>query len=89
LTYAKDVVEAYKECNCKIVEVSLGIVQKPITNAGRIRAMSDEDLAKYFTRFYLGISEINGVPVTMDDSFESEFCKWLKQPAEEVSNDTT
>ncbi len=48
LTYAKDVVDAYEESNCKIVEVSLAIVPEAKTNADRIRAMSDEELADFF-----------------------------------------
>lgn len=57
------------------------------TNADRIRAMSDEGIAKLFTK---AVSD--GCPPQMDwdckkeedgwDSCDKCWCKWLKQPAE-------
>ena len=59
----------------------------PFTNADRIRAMSDEEIAKLFTQ---AVSD--GCPPKMDwtckkneegwDGCDKCWCKWLKQPAE-------
>ena len=85
LTYAKDVVDAYEESNCKIVEVSLTIVPEAKTNADRIRAMSDEELEVEIHSISLGRKpwcdyhcENEG-----DDGCDNCIKKWLKQPAEE------
>ena len=80
LTYAKDVVDAYEECNCKIVEVSLTIVPEAKTNADRIRAMSDEELAQFLnTRGCPSENHSNCFEMSCKHCWE----KWLKQPAEE------
>lgn len=62
---------------------------KVMTNGDRIRAMSDEGLAKAFTA-----TVANGCPPQMDwdcakdkngwDACDACWCKWLKQPVEEV-----
>ena len=55
--------------------------QKPQTNADRIRAMSDEQLAKLFMDFAVKCYDDCGVSaeiITTDYVME-----WLKQPAEE------
>ena len=66
-------------------DTALGCVNrvagKPMTNADRIRAMSDEELAKI-------IEHELGCPVTGDCEKMSRDCKacwldWLQQPAEE------
>lgn len=59
----------------------------PCTNADRIRAMSDEEIAKIFTS-----AVANGCPPKMDwdcakdeygwDACDACWCKWLQQPAE-------
>ena len=51
---------------------------KPDTNADRIRAMSDGELACYFS---LVENRKNGGTVFEDTS--DEWLKWLKQPVEE------
>lgn len=73
LTYAKDVVDAYEESNCRIVEVSLAIVPEAKTNADRIRAMSDEELAAW-------MAECNAYG---ENAEASQWLPWLQQPAEE------
>ena len=60
---------------------------KPMTNGDRIRAMTDEELAKLFTQ-----TVVDGCPPDMDwtckkdeegwDACDSCWLKWLKQPAE-------
>ena len=80
LHYAKDVVDAYEGCNCKIVEVSLAIAPEVQTNADRIRAMSDEELAVFLVsvenrRRGNGCGAVWHLP---DIALE-----WLQQPAEE------
>lgn len=58
------------------------------TNADRIRAMTDEELADLFTR-----TVADGCPPNMDwdckkddggwDACDECWCKWLQQPAED------
>ena len=79
LTYAKDVVDEHEECNCKIVEVSLAIVPEAKTNADRIRAMSDEELADVVAN---GVGCVRKAPHCMEEDCTPCILKWLKQPAE-------
>lgn len=51
--------------------------QKPMTNADRIRNMSDEELAKHFSGLICDINE--GVEY---HEAQSRWLEWLKQPAE-------
>lgn len=66
----------------------IGFSRVPMTNADRIRAMTDKEIAK------LLVDAVSiGCPFKMDWSCEKEkdgwdacdacWCKWLKQPAEE------
>ena len=89
LNYAKDVVDAYEECNCKIVEVSLAVVPEAKTNADRIRAMSDEELAGLLYAACAGVG-------FCDNCYAEKCCpgksigaweEWLKQPAEGEGNE--
>lgn len=67
----------------------LGEVWEAMTNADRIRAMSDENLAKVFTD-----AVADGCPPRMDwdcskdengwDACAACWCKWLQQAAEEI-----
>ena len=83
LTYAKDVVDAYEESNCKIVEVSLAIVPEAKTNADRIRAMSDEELASLFVKAPLCRASETKVDCRQTKSCLECLTEWLKQPAED------
>lgn len=51
---------------------------KPKTNADRIRAMSDEELAEYFAE--IGNDASNGISYSENPE---EWLEWLQQPAEE------
>ena len=83
LTYAKDVVDAYEESNCKIVEVSLAIVPEAKTNADRIRAMSDEELAWELMTWRIETeAKHHGVESNYPNTQKS-ILEWLKQPAED------
>lgn len=53
------------------------ILFQPMTNADRIRAMSDEELAKHFSGLICDINE--GVEY---HEAPSRWLEWLKQPAE-------
>ena len=71
-----------KEYNaiCPLTNMAKPITEYKMTNADRIRAMSDEELAKIIER------EL-GCPVTGDCEKMSKDCKacwldWLQQPAE-------
>lgn len=51
---------------------------RPQTNADRIRAMSDEELAEYFAE--IGNDASNGISYSENPE---EWLEWLKQPAED------
>lgn len=53
--------------------------QKEMTNADRIRAMSDEELAKHFSGMICDINE--GVEYHENPN---RWLEWLKQPVDEV-----
>lgn len=68
---------------------ALDNAKKPQTNADRIRAMSDEDLAVWMTSIRL--DTINEMCKKFDIEIEmpvptventADVCEWLKQPAE-------
>ena len=63
------------------------VIGKPMTNADRIRSMSDEELAELIDR------ETDSCAPTGDCEKMSRDCKacwleWLKQPAEEDKHET-
>lgn len=77
-------VETGRDENTVTVEQRKGICrtcngsgEKPITNADRIRATSDEALAKHFSGLICDINE--GVEY---HEAPSRWLEWLKQPAE-------
>jgi len=92
LAYARDVVDAYEENNCKIVEVSLEIMPEVKTNADRIRAMSDEELAHFMVERNINESTLQLfdkdyalTAVQIESLKQRLYCacmQWLKQPAE-------
>ena len=58
---------------------------EPITNADRIRAMSDEELADFIDRCEMGdIDYANTFCDLCNGQYECDQCRldWLKQPAE-------
>ena len=65
--------------------------EKPQTNADRIRALSDDELAEWLARTHVAIAaavlEIANFPWDKPDGFEGgvkeEVLQWLKQPAKE------
>ena len=60
----------YKDCPCRT---------EPITNADRIRAMSDEELADVVAN---GVGCVLKAPHCMDVDCTPCILKWLQQPAE-------
>ena len=76
------------ELRLKDAELPMGVVPKKPTNADRIRAMSDEELALWICGVY-DIEEengkfINGIIIPGYAPHDIE--EWLQQPAEEVDN---
>ena len=66
----------YKDCPCRT---------EPITNADRIRAMSDEELAEFIDRCEM--NDIDYAKTFCDlcnGQYECDQCRldWLKQPSE-------
>ena len=57
---------------------------EPITNADRIRAMSDEELCNAIKKTYIGMAPWCDHHCTLDDDCKCNTClkEWLKQPAE-------
>ena len=66
-----------------------GIVKVPMTNADRIRAMSDEELSEFISRIEIGDFGQQVYGKTFCDmckgQYECDDCRlwWLQQPAEE------
>lgn len=64
----------------------IGFSRVPMTNADRIRAMSDEELAKLFCGFCKNAKICEGCPMCDGKCAESELAEswveWLQQPAE-------
>ena len=57
--------------------------EKPLTNADRIRAMSDEELARYMLQFVIDCVVASGIEnPKWNDGSEEEMIAWLKQPAD-------
>lgn len=57
---------------------------EPITNADRIRAMSDEELAEHEINIMLAVMEtLNIANLANPKEAERLLLNWLKQPAEE------
>lgn len=77
----------YRGSTCAAQRAKFGLGD-PQTNADRIRAMSDEEIAKIFTS-----AVADGCPPKIDwdcakdeygwDACDACWCKWLQQPAEE------
>lgn len=67
-----------------------GIVKVPMTNADRIRAMSDEELAEFISRIEIGDFGPQVYGKTFCDmckgQYECDDCRlwWLQQPAGEA-----
>ena len=57
------------------------IGEAPKTNADRIRAMSDEKLAKWILQFAIDCAELTlGESCSFEDGSEETMVEWLKQP---------
>ena len=75
-----------KEYNaiCPLTNMATPVTEYRMTNADRIRAMSDEELAAFLLNFFVEHMDINGIPheeVTAADKLE--LLRQLQQPAEE------
>ncbi len=55
---------------------------EPITNADRIRAMSDEELAEMLWKTGRNYRAVCADPVVDHDEQYAELVKWLQQPVE-------
>ena len=66
------------------------IVEKPQTNADRIRAMSDEELAEQLSKtvveamcyYHSAEKSLDKMPKEIWDNLVKEYLEWLKQPAD-------
>ena len=88
--YAKCTV-TYRGSSCAALRSTYGIDSDPelITNADKIRAMSDEELAEFISRIEIGDFGPQVYGKTFCDmckgQYECDDCRlwWLQQPAEE------
>ena len=88
--YAKCTV-TYRGAACAALRGTYGIDDDPeiVTNADRIRAMSDEELAEFISRIEIGDFGPQVYGKTFCDmckgQYECDDCRlwWLQQPAEE------
>ena len=71
-----------KEYNaiCPLTNMATPVTEYRMTNADRIRAMSDEELADVVAN---GVGCVMKAPHCMEDDCTPCILKWLKQPAEE------
>lgn len=82
---------ANANCNHEVkpgeVVVLCGDFKRPITNADRIRAMSDEELANWMCEWFDGFGCVRYCPggefCNATDGKSNGVKKWLQQPAEE------
>lgn len=84
LKYANEVHDRFKKLRLKNVEIRMELVPENPTNADRIRAMSDEELAKFIPDWsYTNACKCDEQPF-VDCNNECEKCvlEWLKQPVE-------
>ena len=95
--YANEVHKRYKELRLKNVEVRMEVVPEKLTNADRIRSMSDEELSEFLTHMNptncqdCAFSHGWRCQPDRDDYSDFEKCeegrkRWLQQPAEENKN---
>ena len=69
-------------------QISFCSSYKHQTNADRIRAMSDEELADAFMRFVAGVLNTNTDGYwSFSDDFRDELLKVLRQPVKDGDND--
>ena len=62
----------------------LGHIEAPMTNADRIRAMSDEELCDFLGQYkFCDICEEGCEACTYNGDCDKRLMDWLKQPAEE------
>ena len=73
-------------CRAKTCELchGAGVIEAPMTNADRIRAMTDEELGVWICKHALSCGCCVGVELCRsDDGIANGAVKWLQQPAEE------
>lgn len=58
-------------------------ITKPLNNADRIRAMSDEELAEWLTALEIKAYSRVGY-FGNEERFKAQYVEWLKSPAEEA-----
>lgn len=87
----KDFCEDYDRCltNCRYFDGSGGGYRKvPMTNANRIRAMSDEELGVWICKHALSCGCCVGVELCRrDDGIANGAVKWLQMQAEEADHE--
>lgn len=86
----------YMSSRCAHNRATYGVESDPFTNADRIRAMSDEELA-LFVRAIISTQDCPMDGMDCDDCFFKEVCwhesewygkevEWIKQPADDTQN---
>ena len=71
------------EYNGKTIREWADRISNPKTNADRIRAMSDEELAETFTCIDMFCCPVEGISCAREPDCKSCFERWLKQEAED------
>ena len=73
-----------KQDDIRIVTCCSDYIEHKQTNADRIRAMSDEELAEDYCKTLLKVMQYFGIKNTgiLEDAVRARL-EWLKQPAEE------
>ena len=68
--------------NIGTAQFGQGVQKQIVTNADRIRAMTDEELAREFTRLDMFCCPVTGVTCANEPKCQDCFKRWLKQEAE-------
>ena len=68
---------------CQPVDCGFSV---PLTNADRIRSMSDEEMAEFISSIPMCVGKDEDLNCEIDVCKEC-FLKWLRQPAEEDDHD--
>lgn len=67
------------------IVVQCGAYKSPMTNADRIRSMSDEEMAEFISSIPMCVGKDEDLNCEIDRCKEC-FLKWLQKPAEVVDN---
>lgn len=86
----RKMVEIPNETRAQVIGAISRAKAVPLTNADRIRSMTDEELAASLAKTIIEVTlhahnmveALNDVPTELLENIAEEYLKWLQQPAE-------